>query len=76
MIHFLHSAFEFLVFTVIVKMIVGGWIAKQILKYTKDWLAKNERYWAIFLHYQHQAAGAGHTAGSVLHCTQEKCVIF
>lgn len=76
MAEFLSNIFEFLVFTVIVKIIVGHWLAKMIIKYSKSWFATTERKWAIWEHYQHRARYDGHKSDSVLDCTQGSCVLF
>lgn len=70
------SAFEFIVFTVIIKIIVGRWLAEQIMKYSQRWFAQTERNWAIWTHYQNRALGNGHPAHSVLDCGQDKCAVF
>lgn len=76
MIEILGNLAEFIIFTVIIKMIVGHWMARQIVKYSKVWFATTERKWAIWEHYQHQARGNGHRPKSVLDCTQDSCVVF
>lgn len=73
---FLTELINFVVFTVIVKIIIGHWMAQQITKYSKSWFATTERKWAIWEHYQHRARGEGHNFDSVLDCTQDSCVVF
>lgn len=67
---------DFLVFTVIVKMIVGHWIADQLVHLAKKWFETTDRKQAIWLHYQAQAMGNGHTNDDVLNCGQDHCQIF
>lgn len=73
---FIKSLFEFVVFTVIVKIIVGHWLAEQIMKYSKRWFATTERNMAIWTHYQLRAAEAGHAARNVLNCVEGNCSVF
>lgn len=68
--------FDFLIFTVIVKMIIGHWIASRLVDAAKAWFGSNDRKQAIWLHYQAKAAGKGHNNTNVLTCGQEHCQIF
>jgi hypothetical protein len=65
---FLINAGEFVLFTVIAKMIIGRWIAEKILQWLKN---KNERNAAIWEHFEHN-----HPAESVLDCNLGKCQVF
>lgn len=68
--------FDFLVFTVIVKMIIGHWVAQRLVAAAKTWFDSTDRRRAIWLHYQARAAGNGHDNNNVLTCGQEHCQIF
>jgi hypothetical protein len=76
MLDFLKSLFDFVVLTVVVKIIIGHWVAERITEYSKKLFHSSERNFAIWLHYQQQAEGRGHFAQSVLHCNEDKCSIF
>jgi len=74
--HYLKSLFDFIFLSVIVKIIIGHWLAERIEDWGRNFVSKNERYLAIFNHYQLNAAGAGHAAKDVLNCVEGRCAIF
>ena len=76
MFDFIISAGEFLVFTVILKVIIAHWLADHIIAYSKVWMSQTERNLAIWTHYQDRAFGHGHNSESVLDCGQGKCQVF
>lgn len=53
------SAIEFILFTVIVKYIIGKWIAEQILKLFKRYVLRTESDVAKWLHYRNKALHKG-----------------
>lgn len=71
MIDFIKSVFDFVVLTVVVKIIIGHWLAERIMEYSRKLFSSSERNMAIWLHYQQN-----HLASSVLHCADDKCAIF
>ena len=76
LISFMVQAGEFLIFTVILKVIIAHWLAEHILKYSKKWFSTTERNLAIWHHYMLRAEGKGHDAGSVLECAEGECNLF
>lgn len=76
MTEFIRQLIEFVLITVILKVIVAHWLAERILSYAKKLFNSSERNLAIWLHYQAQVSGHGHLASSVLHCADDKCSIF
>lgn len=79
MIEFLRNVAEFLIFTVVIKMIIGHWLAERIMNLAKFYFNNpehNERYRAIWDHFQAKALGNGHNSGDVLDCKQGKCAVF
>jgi hypothetical protein len=76
MLDFLKSVADFILLTVVVKIIIGHWVAERIMLLSQKIFGKTERNMAIWLHYKAQAAGHGHFAQSVLSCGEDKCGIF
>ena len=76
MVDFLTNIFEFVAFTVILKYIIGHWLAGEIIKYSKQLFGKSERHTAIMAHYQNHAQGLGHESRSVTDCKQDRCTVF
>ncbi len=76
MLDFLTNIFEFVVFTVVLKYIVGHWMANEIIKYSKKVFAQSDRHVAIMSHYQNHAQGLGHNSRSVTDCNQDRCTVF
>lgn len=76
MIEYVRSVLDFLVFTIVIKMIIGHWIADRIVDASKAWFATTDRKQAIWLHYQARATGNGHNNDDVLTCGQEHCQVF
>lgn len=79
MLDFLGNAVEFLIFTVVLKMIIGHWMAERIMNFAKLYFNNpehNERYRVIWDHYQHKALGDGHGASDVLECADGKCTVL
>lgn len=76
MLSFLRDIFEFVITTVILKMIVAHWIADQIQKYAQKFFGKSERRAAIWVHYHARAFGKGHTSDSVVDCGEGECGLF
>lgn len=77
---FLHSAFKFIfdfvVMGVIVKIIVGHWLADRILEYGNRFYKsanRNIRSKAIWDHFQLRAAGEGHQHSNILACREGQC---
>lgn len=73
---FIKNAIEFVIGTVIVKMIIGHWMANQIMRYSKKWFMATERHMAIWSHYQLRAAGQGHGHANILNCEQDSCAVL
>lgn len=72
----LSAIFEFIVFTVGIKIIVGHFIADQLVSVLKSWFSTTERKQAIYDHYILRAQKAGHESDDVLTCGQDKCAVF
>ena len=64
---------EWIFSAVILKYIIGKWIAERILNVVNKIIKKNDRYRIIFNHYIDQAKGIGHSAGHVLSCSDGTC---
>jgi hypothetical protein len=65
--------FDFLIVTVVFKLIVGHWIAQQIIR----WVTKeSSRNLAIWQHWLANAKGQGHAIDSVLDCNDGACATF
>jgi uncharacterized membrane protein len=77
--HFIHDIIKFIVdfvfLGVVVKIIVGHWLAERIVKYGGEFLTKTERNAAIRLHFIEKLQGIKHTQ-SISTCTEGKCRIF
>lgn len=67
------NAIEFLVVTVIFKMIIGHAIADWLLARWKTFVGKTQNYQTIWQHYYNRANGRGHDLESVLDCGQDTC---
>jgi hypothetical protein len=76
MLDLLKNLFDFILLTVVVKIIIGHWLAERILDYSSKLFQSSERNLAIWTHYHEQASQKGHFASSVLVCPEEKCSIF
>lgn len=70
--NFLKNVFDFVLFTVCLKMIFAHWLAERIESYLKS----SERNMAIWMHYQSHYLQKSHVAQSVLNCSDDKCIIF
>lgn len=70
------TIFDFFVGYILIKVIIGHWVADQFVTLAKKWFATTDRKQAIWLHYQSKASGKSHQNDNVLTCGQEHCQIF
>jgi len=62
---------EFLLFTVIIKIIVGRWCAEKLLEFYHNWISANERLLAIWQHHHNQ-----HQPKNIMGCETDNCVFL
>lgn len=67
------TVFDFIVFTVIFKVIIVRWFADQLMKVFKKVFVRSKREIAIWNHYYNRASGNGHKKKHPSECTEEGC---
>lgn len=72
--HYLNDIAEFVLFTVVLKMIVAHWLADKLVHVGSIWFGRaGGRAQAIWSHYQLRALGEGHRIRDITHCRDGGC---
>lgn len=72
----LKTAIDFVIFTVLVKYVIGRWLAEWFVKIFKKVFVKSQRETAIWLHYRNRALHKGHRHKTPLECEDGGCVLI
>lgn len=72
----LQNLFDFFIVYVLLRVIVGHWLAGKIEKSVGVLFSNTVRKQAIWEHYQARVLNQGHDNDNVLTCGQEKCAVF
>jgi hypothetical protein len=79
MINIIHEilkfVFDFILLGVVLKIIVGHWLAEKIMEWSKKFFQdaeRNERVRALWSHFYLQAQDSGHNT-NVVECTEGSC---
>jgi hypothetical protein len=76
MLDFLKSVADFILLTVVVKIIIGHWVAERIMLLSKKYSAKPSATWPSGCTIKPRPPVTATIAQSVLSCGEDKCGIF